>query len=202
MGYPRTVDPELLRTLKALADASRLRIVGLLATRPMAVQELAESLTLSPATVVHHLRRLGDAGLVEARQRPPYVEYVLRVGRLQEVGRELDRASAAGEESIAELPGPDGRPRPAFEAKVLRAFFEGGRLMTIPAQEKKRLVVLRYLAETVFQEPRPYPEKEVNQRIAVIHPDTASLRRYLVDQGFVERSRGSYRLRPREEWPA
>ena len=31
------MDPDLLRTLKALSDASRLRIVGLLTARPMAV---------------------------------------------------------------------------------------------------------------------------------------------------------------------
>jgi len=61
--------------------------------------------------------------------------------------------------------------------------------------------VLRYLAETVFPEEREYPEKEINQLLAVHHPDVASLRRYLVDEGFMSRAAGMYRRRPREEWP-
>ena len=78
------MDPELLTTLKALSDASRLRIVGLLATRPYAVAELADDLSLSPGTVVHHLKRLEAAGLVESTPRRPYVEYALRLDVLQE----------------------------------------------------------------------------------------------------------------------
>jgi len=61
------MDDELLTTLKALSDASRLRIVGLLAARPYAVDELSAALELSPGTVVHHLKRLHAAGLVTSR---------------------------------------------------------------------------------------------------------------------------------------
>ena len=90
-------------------------------------------------------------------------------------------------------PGPDGAARPANEAKVLRAFFRDDRLVTIPARAKKRAIVLRYLLERCFVEDRSYPEKEVNQRLAVFHPDVAALRRYLVDEGLVTREAGLYR---------
>lgn len=186
------MDNELLAILKALSDASRLRIVGLLAARPYSVVELSASLDLAPGTVVHHLKRLQAAGLVASRASHPYVEYSLHVARLHAVGRrlgELDRAS----ETPAQLPGPDGTPVPAFEAKVLRAFFDGDRLVTIPAQEKKRLVVLRYLLDRCFTEDRAYPEKEVNQRLAIFHPDVAALRRSMVEQGLVTRDAGVYR---------
>jgi len=196
------MDDDLLLTLKALSDASRLRIVGLLASRPMAVEELADGLNLSPGTVVHHLTRLREAGLVESRARPPYMEYRLRQDRLHAIGKRLDEAARPGAEMPAELPGPDGRPRPAFDAKVLRAFLVDGRLTSIPAQEKKRLVILRYLAETVFVAGATYPEKEVNQRLAVIHPDVASLRRYLVEWHFMRREAGIYELLPPSEWPS
>ena len=76
------MDHDLLVTLKALSDASRLRIVGLLAARPAAVEELAENLALAPGTVLHHLKRLSAAGLVESRPRRPYVEYALTVSLL------------------------------------------------------------------------------------------------------------------------
>jgi DNA-binding transcriptional ArsR family regulator len=196
------VDPALLTALKALSDASRLRIVGLLAAgRRLSVEELAAALDLTPGTVVHHLKRLRDAELVEARARPPYVEYTLRLARLAEIGGALDRLGHDTPEEGLELPGPDGRPRPAYESRVLRTFFVDGRLERIPAQEKKRAVILRYLAETVFEADRGYPEKEVNQLLALRHPDVASLRRYLVDNRYMQRERGIYRLNAPEQWP-
>jgi DNA-binding HxlR family transcriptional regulator len=196
------MDPDLLRTLKALSDASRLRIVGMLAGRPMAVEELADALGLSAPTVAHHLKRLREAGLVEPRPRRPYVEYVLQRGRLQQIGRDLARASGEQTEPQAVAPGPDGNPRPAFDAKVLRAFFDGNRLLQIPTQEKKRAVVVRYLAETLLEAGRDYPERELNERLAEANEDFAALRRHLVDLGYMERDRRVYRLRPRADWPA
>jgi hypothetical protein len=79
------------------------------------------------------------------------------------------------------------------EAKTLRAFIVDGRLASIPATEKKRLVILRYLCDQAFTEDRAYPEKEVNQRLALYHPDVASLRRYMVDAGIMTREAGEYR---------
>ena len=195
------MDEDLLQILKALSDASRLRIVGLLASRPKAVEELADGLNLSPGTVVHHLNKLREAGLVESQARPPYKEYRLRLDRLHAIGKRLDEATQPGAETAAELPGPDGQPRPAFDVKVLRAFIIDGQLTAIPAQEKKRLVILRYLAETAFVRNVQYPEKEVNQRLAVYHPDVASLRRYLVEWRFMRREAGIYELLPHSEWP-
>jgi DNA-binding MarR family transcriptional regulator len=186
------MDPQLLEALRALADASRLRLIGLLAARPMAVEELAAASGLSAGTVVHHLKRLEATGLVESKARRPYVEYALRVDRLQAVSRQLaalDQADEAG----AELPGPDGEPLPAYDAKVLRAFLRNGKLVSIPAHEKKRGVILRYLLDGCFAEDRVYPEPEVNERLAVYHEDVAALRRYLVSAGLMTRSGGIYR---------
>jgi hypothetical protein len=88
---------------------------------------------------------------------------------------------------------------PSFDAKVLRAFVSAGRLQDIPAQEKKRLVVLRWVRERCFPEARDYPEREVNERLASLHEDTAALRRYLVESRLMSRSSGIYR---RAEAPA
>ena len=76
---------------------------------------------------------------------------------------------------------------------MLRSYLEDGRLSTIPARGAKRAVILRFLRERVFTEDRGYPEKEVNARLALFHPDVASLRRYLVDDGLVTRAGGEYR---------
>jgi DNA-binding transcriptional ArsR family regulator len=190
------VDSQLLRALKALSDPSRLRIVGLLAGgRRLSVEELAAALDLTPGTVVHHLKRLREAELVVARPRPPYVEHDLRLDRFAELGAQLDRLGREPAEQGRQLPGPDGRTRPAWDAKVLRSFVRDGRLERIPAQEKKRRVILQFLAETDFEPGRAYPEREVNQVLALRHPDVAALRRYLVDGGWMERVAGVYRLR-------
>ncbi len=186
------MDPQLLEALRAIADASRLRLIGLLAARPMAVEELAAASGLSAGTVVHHLKRLEATGLVESEAHRPYVEYALRVDRLQAVSRQLaalERADEVGDE----LPGPDGAPLPAYDAKVLRAFLRNGKLVSIPAQEKKREAMLRYVLARSFAEDRDYAEPEVNERLAAYHEDVAALRRYLVGAGLMTRSGGIYR---------
>jgi hypothetical protein len=91
-----------------------------------------------------------------------------------------------------DLPPTGGAPD-AFEAKVLRSFLREGRLVSIPAQEKKKQVVLRYLLDHCFPEDRAYPEREVNQRLALLHPDVAALRRYLVEFRLMTRAAGEYR---------
>lgn len=194
------MDPDLLVALKALSDASRLRIVGLLAEgRAISVEELARTLSLSPGTVVHHLNRLRAARLVESTPRRPYMDYSLRFQRLAEIGAGLGQLAReqSGESEMPDVPAW----ATSDDVKVLRAFFEGDHLTTIPAQRSKRLVVLRHLAETAFERKHKYAEKEVNQRLGAIHPDAASLRRYLVDEGFMSRKNAVYRLRPRSEWP-
>lgn len=80
-----------------------------------------------------------------------------------------------------------------FEAKVLHAFVHDGRLTSIPAQDRKRQVILRWLLARCFAEDREYPEREVNMCLALAHPDVAALRRYLVDAGLMTRRAGQYR---------
>jgi hypothetical protein len=79
-----------------------------------------------------------------------------------------------------------------YQARVLENFLDAEhRLVTIPAQRKKRLAILRWLVED-FQPGRQYSETEVNRIISRRHPDFATLRRYLVDEEFMQRSRGIY----------
>ncbi len=80
----------------------------------------------------------------------------------------------------------------SYDGRVLENFVDAsGRLLSIPAQRKKRLAVLRWLVED-FQPGRRYPEAEVNQIISRRHPDFATLRRYLVDEEFMQRRRSLY----------
>ena len=99
------------------------------------------------------------------------------------------------------LPDPAERRRYTFTERVVHAFVVDGRLTTIPARERKRQVILRYLAGHDFEDDRDYPEREVDQRLALRHRDVAALRRYLVDSGYLVRQAGIYRRRPMADWP-
>ena len=77
------------------------------------------------------------------------------------------------------------------EEIVLRNFLVDGRLRSIPARQKKKEVVLRFLFQQ-FEGERIYTESEVNSVLASYHEDFASLRRYLVDANLLQRENGMY----------
>lgn len=89
----------------------------------------------------------------------------------------------------------------ATTATTIRSFIKDGRLTTIPAREKRRRIIYRYLRDEVFTEDREYPEAEVNQRLALFHRDVATIRRGMVDAGLVVREAGVYRRPPDEPLP-
>ncbi len=110
------------------------------------------------------------------------------------------RPDAAAPIAVAPVDRPATEPSawalddPAFEARVLRAFIHDGRLASIPARERKKLVVYRYLVDRVFPDPgEVVHERDVNMRLALWHQDVATIRRAVVDLGFVRRDGMSYR---------
>jgi hypothetical protein len=81
--------------------------------------------------------------------------------------------------------------QPEDSRKVLRVFVVDGRLQSIPAGTGKRMIILDWLAQE-FEPGRTYSEKMVNLILGKRHADTAALRRYLVDHGFLDRAHGTY----------
>ena len=170
---------ELSLLFKALADPARLRILGLLAERAHAGHELADRLGLTPATISHHMRRLVAARLVDVAPDAQSRIYSLRTDAIREISTSVLNQRAA--------------PETEEENAVLRAFFDGPRLRRLPASRKKRVIVLHRLLER-FAPDRAYPEAQVNEMLREAHDDVATLRRELVDSGFMVRDRGIYRL--------
>jgi hypothetical protein len=76
---------------------------------------------------------------------------------------------------------------------VLRDFFDGERLKQIPAQRKKRVIVLQELVRR-FEPSRDYSEREVSEILKRAHEDFATLRRELIDYGYMTREGGVYRV--------
>lgn len=180
---PDDPNQELLTFFKALADANRLRIVGVLAQEPRSVEQLAAALGLESSTVSHHLRRLSGAGLVEAKADGYYSVYSLRTDALEAKARTL-----LGREDLPGLAGDADLD--AFDRKVLATFVgEDGTFQALPRQERKVRVLLRRTL-AAFEPGQRYPERDVNERLARFHEDTAHLRRRLVDFGLMQREGG------------
>lgn len=169
---------------KALGHPARLLILNLAHLRPRHGEELAVLLNLNPATISHHLSLLAAAGLLQSHKDQYYQVYSLTPGALERTLAELVQPPAA-------QPQPAGG-EDAYRSKVLRTFLQRGRLVTIPAQQKKRQIVLEKLVEE-FEPGRPYSEPEVNQVLVAFHDDVASLRRGMIEFGLMERSQGIYR---------
>jgi ArsR family transcriptional regulator, arsenate/arsenite/antimonite-responsive transcriptional repressor len=170
---------------KALGHPVRLLILNLVKLKPRHGEELAAILNLNPATVSHHLAALTEAGLLKTEKDQYYQIYSLLDGVLKK--------SLA---DMVHLPQPglaQGVQEDAFRDKVLKTFFTHGRLKQIPAQLKKRQVILERIAQE-FEPARGYTESEVNQVLVEFHDDVASLRRGLIELGLMERAKGVYRL--------
>ncbi|YAL83944.1 DUF2087 domain-containing protein [Dermacoccaceae bacterium W4C1] len=76
--------------------------------------------------------------------------------------------------------------------RVLRTFVaDDGPLTQIPTKISKRLVVLDHLAQQ-FVPGEKYTQTQVNNALRAAHPDVAALRRYLVEEGFLDRADGMY----------
>jgi ArsR family transcriptional regulator len=82
---------QLAKTLKAIADPARLRLLSLIQAQPGAeacVCHLIEPLGLAQPTVSHHLKVLREAGLVERERRGTWAYYRVRpeaLGALRDV---------------------------------------------------------------------------------------------------------------------
>ncbi|WP_214105687.1 DUF2087 domain-containing protein [Acrocarpospora catenulata] len=76
-------------------------------------------------------------------------------------------------------------------SELLDRFLVRGRLITMPAKQAKRQMVLDRIAGA-FEPGVRYPEKEVNEILLTFYDDYAALRRYLIDGGFLTRENNVY----------
>jgi hypothetical protein len=164
-----------------LADGTRRAVVAALVLGDDDVGAIATRTGCTVRDTVAALDRLVAGGLVEQLERGRYhllAEAFQRAARREapprppsEVDHDLDEA--------------DGRRR------ILDRAFRAGRLVALPAKHSRRLVVLDHIAQR-FEPGARYSERQVNAILATIDADTAALRRYLVDDRFLDRADGHY----------
>lgn len=163
--------------LRLVLDPVRLAVLGRAATGPVDTAGLAGELGASERRVRAAVGKLRAAGLLTDELR-------LDVATLAAIGSSLPQFEpAAGTVT-------DG-PWSADEVDVMRRFFEGSRLRSIPTQVAKRRVVLERLAME-FEPGLRYSERDVNLVLQTFHDDYVTLRRYMVDEGMLTRADGVY----------
>lgn len=184
MSNAATIDLEKrAEFFKALGHPIRLLILNLVHTKPRHGEELALILSLNPATVSHHLTQLVEAGLLTSQKDQYYQTYSLLPAALQKKVHELA--------FFPQTDLPQRVEEDAYCKKVLTTFFQHGRLVSIPAQLKKRQVILEKISES-FEPGQKYTERQVNLILLEYHDDVAALRRGLVDAGLMTRAAGIY----------
>ncbi|GAC1332906.1 MAG: hypothetical protein NVSMB13_21680 [Mycobacteriales bacterium] len=163
--------------LGLLAEDDRQRVFAALVLGAVSTAEVRAATGLSQRAALKALNRLVAGGLVEAGK----TGWRARPDRLTEVARAAAPPRDTDDHGAAD-PGA---------ASVLRAFLEGGRLVSIPASHAKRRIVLDHLVR-IFEPGVRYSEREVSAALRAFHPDYAALRRYLVDEEFLDRADGQY----------
>lgn len=173
-----------LAIMKALGDQSRLAIVKSLLDQPQYVEEIAQRHNLAPSTVSFHLRKLEHAGLVSSRKEQYYVVFAPNEQLFDATLRQIVLAHPVGTAV------QDDRMA-AYRDKVVATFFRSGRLEKLPAQHKKRLIVLEEFARR-FELRRRYSEQEVTELILPVFDDYCTIRRLLIDEGLIRREETAY----------
>jgi hypothetical protein len=175
-----TTSPFSARELVGLlADDDRRAVFAALVLGATDMDAVRRDSGLDIRAAARALQRFVDVGLVARGDD----------GTLHLLGEAFALTARAAAESAPHA--DEHGDEPADVARVLRSFVRDGRLVSIPSVHSKRLVVLDWLTQR-FEPGRRYSEQMVNLIIAQVHPDTAALRRYLVDDEFLSRADGEY----------
>lgn len=160
-----------------LAVPERRRTIAALVLGATTVEDVCDRADLDVRSAAEALARLVEAGFVVRDEKGNHwaLEEAFGLAARAEAPPESDEHDAA----------------PAETARVLRAFVRDGRLLSIPQSHGKRLVVLDLIAQD-FEPGLRYSEERVNLMLERWHEDTAALRRYLVDDDFLDRAGGEY----------
>lgn len=198
-----TQEMGFLIMLKAVADPQRLSMIRMMQAQERNVTELAQALDLSEPTISHHISKLHSAGFLNLRMAGTQRFYRINdktLARFKAYVNEMEQPIEPFTEEVSDNAWIDALDWDAADKDVLRAYTFNGKLKRLPSKVKKWGVVLRWLA-TRFEQGKHYTEKEVNAILTEVHADYATLRRYLVEEGYMRRERGGgdYWLTPEDE---
>lgn len=180
MGSGGDLSPTAVELAGLLAEPDRLSVVAALVLGASDAAAVGAATGLGGRAVGTALHRLTEGGLVE---RGADGTLVLLGAAFRLAARSAASAEPAGEDP--------GAGHDEETAKVLRAFLRDGRLTSLPTQQSRKGIVLDLICQD-FEPGERFSEREVDRRLRVWHDDVASLRRWLVDLGHLDRDGGEY----------
>ena len=169
-----------LELLKLLADETRLKILNILLKEDSYVEKIACELSLTPATICYHLKKMESAGVVNCSRSQFYIIYSLNRDIFDKPLYELIKK----DEQVVDT-------EEKYKKEVISNFFKYGRLTQIPTQRKKREIVLFEILKQ-FEIDHEYHEKEVNEVILRYHEDFCTIRREMIAFGMMTRDHEIY----------
>jgi hypothetical protein len=170
----------LMALATALLDTDRLRIAGLLAAGPANPMQLEQTTGISHRDLLRHLDSLQSFGIVKLQDPAPrdpdhYSVYELNAA-----------AFRVARQAMGKYKGVRKRPTDSREL-TLETFMPDGKLTAFPLKQSQILVILDSVAAR-FESEKQYTEREINVILSEVTADFATLRRYLVDYGYLSRT--------------
>lgn len=175
---------------KTLGDETRLKIIALLRSGPLHGQAISGKLGLKPPTITHHIGKLKEVGLIKEQREKNTVYFYF-------IESELERSLLVTKEI-----GKKEKLNVTLEERhtIEKNFFSAdGKLKQIPAQQKKKIIILAKLAEGLKAN-KVYTEREISGYLKGFHEDYATLRRELIIHEFAYRKNNEYVVQPPELW--
>ncbi len=150
-----------------LANENRLKVFAAVVLGARTLDVLSNRTKLEDNTIKRSLGQLIESGLISEIED---VGYSLCIEELRNTSASTDKRTAVDSYS-----------------SVVGRYIKNGHLISWPRQRKDRLLVLDHIAK-MFDLNNNYQESEVNEKLLSLHEDFALARRYLIDEGFLNRA--------------
>jgi Uncharacterized protein conserved in bacteria len=202
------------KVLSCIGSNDRLNLLLALLREPMTVAAIVEKCGYnSTGQVYHHLKPLIAADLIAEDKYAAKGTYCVQPHRVQGIIMLL-----AGIHDMLDVKHSQGNWEDKYEIhtgatmvderymvsaeetqKIIETFFSSTSpliLKSFSGKEKKKLVILKVISEQ-FEKGKKYSEKHVNDILQAVYDDYATIRRYLIEYGFMKRTQdcGEYWLK-------
>lgn len=177
----------------ATLDPDRLKLISYLSQEPCSILDLAEKMDEDPIKLVRHLGVLEGAKLVTISESTGIKYYRFNSKSIESIARQQFEEPRL-DKSFTNLP--------ENQMKLVSSYIQfDGSLKMIPSQKKKIKIILNYII-AAFEFDTDYSEVEVNEILAKYNPDSALLRRYLIDYRYLDRERDGSRYWRQKDLPS
>lgn len=179
--------------LKSIADENRLEMLRIVAKQGRSIPEIAQIMELPESVVVQCANQLHANGFLRVSMLNNQRIYHFKpepVTILQGYIPQLGQPLTESEKPVSDNRWIDELDMLPEEKAILVKWTFNGRLTDFPTKGKEWRVILRWIV-TKFEANMRYTEKQVNEVIKThIHDDYATIRRSLIEDGFMNRERG------------